>query len=51
MSKGKSINKLKLCRQHREDQYLHTLNKLIDGKAGPEEVAKRFEKLKAVRKE
>ena len=49
MSKGKSVNKLKLVRQHRESHYLFTLNKLIDGKAEPEEVTARFKKLKAVK--
>ena len=50
MSKGRQLNKLSLVRQHRENQYEYTLDKLIAGKTTPDEVSRRFKKLKAVRK-
>ena len=49
MNRGRHINKLALVRQHRETQYLYTLEKLINGQAKPADVTLRFKKLKAVK--
>ena len=48
MNRGRKVNKLKLIRKHRQDQYLHAINKVIDGEAPPDYATKRFNKLKQV---
>jgi len=49
MSKSKKRHKKRLCLQHRETQYLHALNKVMDGKADPDYATKRFNKLKEIK--
>jgi hypothetical protein len=46
---GKKRNKLALVKEHRKSQYLHTLDKLIDGEVPIEYVQKRWKKYKEVK--
>lgn len=47
MNRKKRIKK-QLAIQHREERYMHAINKVIDGKANPEYASERWEKLKEV---
>ncbi len=49
MNKGRKLNKLQLVRQHRKNQYLYAVNRLIDGKTEPQEAENRWQKLKEVK--
>jgi len=48
MNKGRNIRKKNAIRHHRKDWYLYTLYRLFEGKATPEDVTKRWRKLKEV---
>jgi hypothetical protein len=50
MGQKKKHDKLVLVKKHRMNQYLHILDKLIDGKAEPAEVAERWRKFKELPK-
>lgn len=45
----KRITKKKVCKEHREERYLHAINQVIDGKATPNYATYRWEKLKQIR--
>lgn len=42
--------KKQLCKKHREERYLHAINKVIDGRAKPGYATKRWQKLQEVKK-
>jgi len=50
MSNNRDKGKRRRCLQHREERYLHAINKVIDGKADPSYATYRWDKLKEVRR-
>lgn len=48
MNRKKRIKK-QLAIQHREERYMHAINKVIDGNADPEYAKNRWDKLQGVR--
>ncbi len=46
----RSKHKKKLCREHREERYLHAIGQVIDRKAHPGYATYRWEKLKDITK-
>lgn len=47
--RGKSISKRIACKDHRQERYLHWLDRLFKGEVTPEEVKLRADKLKQVK--
>ncbi len=49
MNTSRRKTKKRLCIQHRKDQYLYAIQKVIDGEAPPEYATTRYQKLKEIK--